>query len=164
VASGSSAHVHSSGRCPGGPACQHLLLSVPQRTRGELARADSVLRTRRPDLPVPHCGFYWSAWDIKQELYGHLAHPMAGCSTPLFFELELSSARFSYHTDHGGRQICSHIDSRQRRALGCRLGTSPGHWGGARGRAKSRGLPPPWELALTACLCHGQGSVLHESR
>jgi hypothetical protein len=64
---------------------------------------------------------------------------MAGCSTPLSFELELSSARFSYHTDHGGRHICSHPDSRQQRALRCRFGTSPGHQGGAQGRAKSGG-------------------------
>jgi hypothetical protein len=40
-----------------GPRCQsHLQHRKPQ---SELARADSVLRTRRPDLPVPHCGFCW---------------------------------------------------------------------------------------------------------
>jgi hypothetical protein len=95
-------------------------------------------------LPLPNIGAGsrgegGSAWDIKQELSGHLAHPMAGCSTPLSFELELSSARFSYHTNHGGRQISSHPDSCQRRALRCWLRTSPGHQGGAQGRAKSGG-------------------------
>jgi hypothetical protein len=89
--------------------------------------------------PPGSLGLLRFAWEIKQELAGHLAHPMTGCSTPLYFELELSSARFSYHTDYGGRQICSHPDSRQRRALRCRLGTTLGHQGGAQGRAKSGG-------------------------
>jgi hypothetical protein len=40
-----------------GPRCQSCLQR--RKPRSELAHADSVLRTRRPDLPVPHCGFCW---------------------------------------------------------------------------------------------------------
>jgi hypothetical protein len=40
-----------------GPRCQSRLQH--RKPRSELTRADSVLRTRRPDLPVPHCGFCW---------------------------------------------------------------------------------------------------------
>jgi hypothetical protein len=51
VASGSRTRVHSSGRCPGGPACQNLLLSVPQRARGETT-SELRLRGSRRSLPL----------------------------------------------------------------------------------------------------------------
>jgi hypothetical protein len=40
-----------------GPRCQSRLQH--RKPRRELARADSILYTRRPDLPVPHCRFCW---------------------------------------------------------------------------------------------------------
>ena len=46
-----------------GPRCQSRLQHC--KPRSELARVDSVLRTRRPDLPVPHYRF---CWDLR--LYG----------------------------------------------------------------------------------------------
>jgi hypothetical protein len=74
VASGSRARVHSSGRCPGGPACQNLLLSVLQRARGEIAPGISGYCTTSAQLvpsprwifrSTPLCSFPTSTFPLR---------------------------------------------------------------------------------------------------